>query len=432
MKTRGLLGLGMSCWLLGCAVDASGQGDADGLCASCTRLSGGETNDFGGGQENCEEEEVPLSAAVRRELGVDETMTTLAEPFSASLRFQLEDEARPDTTVTATATFGTPEYLQIGVEATDACRDSVRVPVELSVAASDGAFAAVATGILQMRRGDLSWRLLAKADLAQTTGNLELELDESRPHLGELSLDLKGFPTGPRGNVSVRIYYPGDGAPLDRIPIEDESPGSEFVHVDVARFPADHCGSNSFPLDNDEHHDWLGGSTPRELYDAARASFPTIATARWRAGNTTDLSVALDELPASSEACLAASFGDAYLTFDSSAQLQTEDGRVEAEVIGSHLALDGSSGIAKTLYLSRTLHSLTASQVESKAGIEGLAVGSSDLLTVAFDLEYAWQDGVVAGGGIIEVIDDRSGERVECVAWPEGSHYQEERCILPP
>lgn len=432
MNIKGAFGVGMSCWLLGCGVDAEEQGGTDELCPSCTPVSGGETSDFGGGQENCEEQELPLSAAVRNELGVDDIVVALSDPFSASLRFQLEDEERPDTTLTATAILGTPEYWQIGVEPSDACRDIVRIPVTLNVAASDGAFTADAVGALRIRRGDLVWQLLASADLAQASGNLELDLDESRPHLGALSFDIQGFPTGPRGNVSARVYYPGDDAPTDRIPDEDESPSSTWVYMAVGSFPADRCSAISFPIGKDEPHDWLSGSTAREVYDAARAGLPTIASARWLDGSTTDISVVMDELSASSEACLGATFGNAGLIIDSSAQLHSADDRVNAEIIGSQLALSGSTGIPKTLHLSRTLHSLTLSEAASEAGIDGLEADGTDRVRVSFELEYSFLDEAASGGGIIDVVDDASGGRVDCVAWPEASFYQEQRCVPRP
>jgi hypothetical protein len=432
MKLRQALGVGMSCWVLGCGVDASQEGGSRELCPSCTPLSGGETSDFGGGQENCEEDVLPLTEDVRDELGVDEIMVALSEPFSAALRFAREDEERPDTTFTATATFGTPEYRQVGVDATDACRDSVLIPVELSVAASDGAFTADAAGALRVRRGDLAWQLLAAADLAGTAGNLELDVDDSRPHLGQLLLNIKGFPAGPRGDVRMKLYYPGDGAPSDRIPQEDAAPGSDIFYADVARFPADHCGSDSFPIDSDESHGWLGGQAARELYVAAGSSIPTLSAARWRDGDTTEISVTLGELPAASEACLGESFGDARLRFDSSARVRTEDDRVDAEIVGSELALSGTSGAVRTLYLSQTSSSMTPSEAESEAGIGGLDTAGIDLLSIAFELEYGFEDDVASGGGIIDVIDNRSQARVDCVAWPEGSSYQEQRCVPLP
>jgi hypothetical protein len=432
MDIRGALGVGMSCWLLGCAVDEAGDRGSDTLCPSCIPLSGGETSDFGGGQENCEVEELPLSPAVRSDLGVDEIMDSLAEPFSATLRFELDGDERPDTVLSATVTFGAPEYWQIGVEVTDACRDSVRIPVAVNVATSDGAFVADAEGALQVRRGDLSWRLDATADLTQTSGNLPLALDESRPHLGQLRLSIDGSPAGPRGNVSVLLYYPGEDGPTDRIPLETEAPGSEHAYLGVGRFPADRCGGYGAPLDSDEAHDWLGGATPREVYDAARAGVPPVSSARWLDGNTTDLSVTLDELPASSEVCLGAAFGNARLTMDSSTALQTQDGRVDAEIMGCQLALAGTSGTVGTLHLSRTLRSMTPSQLESEAGIEGIEAGDSELVRVAFEVAYEWQDGVATGGGIIDVQDEGSNGRVDCVAWPEGSDYQEQRCVTVP
>ena len=417
--------LAVGCCVLACSSSKSASG---GLCPTCKPQLGGESSDFGGGQENCLEQAQPLSDAVRAELQVADVVASATSPFTTSLRWAVPDTVRGDTTLTATTTLDAATYRVIGVEASEGCRDRVLIPATVNVATADGGLKAILHGAVELRRGDLIWHLRAHADLASTNGNLPLELDETRAHRGQLSLALSGFPDTRRGSFNADLsYFPAGVSEVGTMGDSTQTPGLEQVRLELGRFPADDCSIIDFPLDLEIAHPWLGGMSAHTIHSRLRAALPAITNARWLDGSTTELSLALDDL-VDQRVCLGAAFGDPILRFASVTRLRSADARVDSTLPSHESRLLGTSGEPQTWTASNTIDSLPGATPAAGVNLNAGSVAGHDSLRVLFELQYQWHDNTLAGGGIVDIADELSNQRLDCVAWPPGSEFQDQRC----
>ena len=414
------LGIG----LLACSsAQSSGSG---GLCPTCAPLVGGESSDFGGGQANCQEQERALSQAEQDEFRVAELVAAAAEPLTTSLRWNVHDPLRADTTLTAITTLGSPTFRAIGVEASDACQDRVLIPATVDVSTADDGFATSLRGAVELRRGDLIWHLRAAVNLASGEGNLALQVDSTRRHAGELALDVRGFPEGRRGSFGAELRYLALGSTWNGPIGEAGTPGVEQVELDLARFPADQCTADSVPIDPDTVNAWFGGASARTLHAQLRAGLPASSTARWLDGSSTQIHVALDQLT-DQRVCLAAAFGDPILVFASATRLQSADGRIDSLLPSNQSRLSGTSGLPRTWGASLTAGPLPSAESAEGIQLSAESLAGHDSLRAFFDLGYEWQNDALTGGGFISVDDSGAAERLTCAAWPPGSEYQQ-RC----
>ncbi|OQX67805.1 MAG: hypothetical protein B6A08_13610 [Sorangiineae bacterium NIC37A_2] len=244
-KQKWTLGIGWCFLALFACSREGGSGSPLGkLCPSCKgQVVGGESSDFGGGQENCLEEEQALTEEIAEEFEVDELMAMVSGQLETAFGWSDDSySSRADTTLSATFTLGTPSLVTVGNED---CRDHVRVPVTIQATTADGGFEATFEGKLEVGRGGETPTLYAQADLASVVGNLPLDVDTSRRHKGYLQWGELGLPEARSGGVGALIAYlppeyeglGGAAGPGDAIPVG--VPGVEYVDFFIGRFPAD-------------------------------------------------------------------------------------------------------------------------------------------------------------------------------------------------
>lgn len=237
--------LGMSwCFLalFACSREGGSGSPLGKLCTSCKAQDiGGESSDFGGGQENCKEEEQEFTEEVAEEFEVDALMATVSGQLETSFGWSEENySSRAQTTLSAKFTLGEPSFLVVGVEEGYGCRDHVRVPVTIEATTADGAFEATFEGHLKVGREGDAPTLEAFADLASVLGNLPFDVEESRPHVAELVWRELGLPGERTGDVWAEVrYLPEDleglGGAIPTVGV----PGVELEELGFGHFPAD-------------------------------------------------------------------------------------------------------------------------------------------------------------------------------------------------
>jgi hypothetical protein len=113
----------------------------------------------------------------------------------------------------------------------------------------------------------------------QRTRTLDLEVDPSRPHRGQIEIVLDIRDDAMRGTVTPSVsYFAGEEQARDLAawPAELQAPS-------VLRFPVDDCQMHELPLSADEPSALLGGRSPLDLLAEARSRLSELARSR-RAG----------------------------------------------------------------------------------------------------------------------------------------------------
>lgn len=174
------------------------------LCPSCVPLSGGETSDFGGGDQCVfEEQAIPDERELQDELAT--TLAAYAGDFERPLRWS-GPEAEP-TTLRGNMAFGDGRYF---VGASVECGDFVQVRSSIVLETADGALQATSEGALTLRRVDGGSYFEATSDLRAARGTLDLHLDGAEPHVGRLSTTITATASGPSGTVTLEVSYFAD------------------------------------------------------------------------------------------------------------------------------------------------------------------------------------------------------------------------------
>ncbi|MGE5787699.1 MAG: hypothetical protein ACM3ZE_24105 [Myxococcales bacterium] len=421
---------GLSVAVMACADEASPGGR---LCPTCTPQTGGETTDFGGGQENCRETVEPASPSILDEYQVEAAIAAVTEPLVTTFRWNplfTGAEARADTSLHIAFRLETASYESIGVEASNACRNKVKIPVTADLTTTDGAVAASLRGWLDKAQGDLVWRMRARADLAEVEGNPPIQTDQTYPHVGDLELTLTNYPTGWHGNLTASLVYFLDGPmSADTVQAAMVLPSTRYESLLLGSFPADVCGGWGFPVDAETPHPWLGGQSPQSALAAAIAALPAQAGARWVDGTTTELFTTADA-PVPVTTCLHDHFGNPRFLIDLPTHLRSTDSRLDATFAASHeLEMIGVTGAPSSLAIYRQWDSLSATEVKELGVFSGLNLADGELANVDLEAHYQWDQGLVTGGGILDIYGNET--RIDCIAWPPGSEYYVSRCRQP-
>lgn len=383
------------------------------ICPDCrANARGGDTSDFGGGQENCRETKLPVDTTTAAELGLQAALTAASSPLELPLRWL--DASGAESTVEARVELGEPAYYAIGVEPSAACRDSIRIPATVELETADGGLLATVNGLLRLRRGELSWELRASTDLSTVSGNRELGLDPNRAHEGRLDLTMRGFSGERRGSVAARVLY------LDDAEGKGQDPRVAFELYSFTpwsgRFPIDGCDAETFPFARETAHSFLGGHALPEIIHDLAGELPAALPARYRDGSSTEVSVELGALPAS--VCLGEHFGNAVARWAGNARVTSDDERVDAELTSVNLELAGTSGEPLGLLLTRAFEPTLPSELELAMGFTGLDPAKPSLAgTLRVDFE--WGSGALQSFGNLRV-SEPNGAAVECLIWPPG------------
>lgn len=422
---------GLSVAVMACADEASPGGGR--LCPACTPQTGGETTDFGGGQENCRETVEPASPSILDEYQVEAAIAAVAEPLVTTFRWNplfTGAEARADTSLHVAFRLGTAAYESIGVEASNACRNKVKIPVTADLTTTDGAVAASLRGWLGKEQGDLVWRMRARTDLAEVQGSPPIQTDQTYRHVGDLELTLTDYPTGWHGNLTAAlVYFLDDSVSADTVQTAMGLPSTRDDGLFLGWFPADACKGWGFRVDAETPHPWLGGQSPQSALGAAIAALPAQAGARWLDGTTTELFTTADA-PAPVTTCLYDYFGNPRFALDAPIHLRSADGRLDAAFAAAHdLEMIGVTGAPSSLAIHREWDSLSAAEAKELGVLSGINLADGELANVELETHYQWDQGLVTGGGILDIHGAEA--RIDCIAWPPGSEYYVSRCRQP-
>jgi hypothetical protein len=197
--------------LAGCDGEVA-PGGRDVLCPSCIPRSGGETSDFGGGQE-CQYEERAIADEPELEAELETTLAAYAGRFERKLRWSAPDSTlaltNDETTIRGNIELGDGKYL-IGTPVE--CDDLIQLSATIELETADGGLQATSEGALMFRRADGASELTAVSDLSLARGSLELPIESTEPHVGRLSTSIVADAAEISGTVTIEVSYFADRA----------------------------------------------------------------------------------------------------------------------------------------------------------------------------------------------------------------------------
>jgi hypothetical protein len=197
--------------LAGCDSEFA-PGGRDVLCPSCIPRTGGETSDFGGGQE-CQYDERTIPDEPELQAELETTRTAYAGRFERKLRWSAADSTIPitddETTIRGNVELGDGTYF---VGAPVACGDFVQFRTTVELETADGALQATSVGALTFRRAAGASDIRAVSDLSTVRGDLDLGIDGGQPHVGRLSTRIVADAEGLSGGVAIEVSYFADRA----------------------------------------------------------------------------------------------------------------------------------------------------------------------------------------------------------------------------
>src|SRR5260370_18983508 len=135
---------------------------------------------------------------------------------------------------------------------------------------ADGALALETGFTLQLRQDQLVWYLGGDVHLSGAHGSLDMKIDETRPHIGGLLINLLGFPSGLRGRIQPYLrYFLSDAEAARFDPRSDVVLGVKYAPI-FARFPADECDFDRVPVEPEGAQEWLEAKSFAHIFQAAR------------------------------------------------------------------------------------------------------------------------------------------------------------------
>lgn len=110
-------------------------------------------------------------------------------------------------------------------------------------------------------------------------------------------------------------------------------------------------------------------------------------------------------------------------------RLHSADGRCRTELGASYqLGMFGTTGVPKDLYIYGEWEALSTAEAQ-ELGFSGLKVADQEL-SLSLETLYEWNENSATGGGMLSVYGSET--RLDCLAWPTGSEYYDQRCRQPP
>jgi hypothetical protein len=364
------------------ADDSPGVFDALPLvCADCPARAGGETSDFDGSESSCTGSVAqPLTDEITRAYPWVDMRDRASGPFQAPLRFgqwSSNSTSEPPsgydevTTIIGSVSLGDPVFMQstlapesVGnplLEGFTCSGGWVEFPASVSFHTADGALTATSIqGKLKVGQGALFSDLSASIDLNQVRGRLDLHLDpdptvmpvlpSGEPSGAWLALELRVFPEGLRGRVSLR----GVAAPS-------------------GLFPDDGCDENHVAIEPDAAQPWLDGNSFEEVFADWQPRLQSSQTypARWIRGSQVDVSIG----PAApSHVCMGADGlrQRPEFSLETSTRLSSSDGRVDITL--PYASLREGQAVQSLTPLSGSSQDvwIPAAEFEERTGIRGV------------------------------------------------------------
>ncbi|MGD8861755.1 MAG: hypothetical protein PVI30_17220 [Myxococcales bacterium] len=391
------------------------------------------------GSTRCPAEEAPLTAAVGEAFELDALAGFLEDgphrlqggfvgdavpadadggPVDVELRFELGDFVYYETTS----------------ELDPGNCDSVRAPAQVEVALGDGLMTFTATGVIRKELGRLEAIFYADADLPQATGSFMPELDDSRPHTGEIEVSLRVFPQAVRGEViAAALYFESEEALQVYL---DDGPWGDRDRETLLRLelPVDDCEDSSLPLATGEAADVLGGRSPQTLWQTAAMRIDEAGEfdAVWKDGGETSLTVQLDGVGDGS-ACAESVQAPTDLGFEgvelhvhvpTAGRLRTGDDTIDVPLSEVILALGADDLELRRARVRAVVERDDAAMAQGTAGswegdrLDGWVV-------------YSFVDSETRADGLVELQEatgDSSWSPIDCLALPPGGEWDTGHC----
>lgn len=398
-------------------------GEAPPICPGCRPTVGGQTSDFGGVVNWCygSYREVPASPELESAFDVAEIVAATSAPLEVAIAWGAGRYSRPEvaaeTTLDATITLEPFTYVESSMPSP--CFDNVYARATVALSTRDGMVIATAQGTLERRLDEIYWHLNATVDLSEVQGTLDIPIDPSRIHSGQLEIEITGTPDGVRGSVRATVLdfeteqaYQAWIGPTSRV-----HPAAAVVLS--GWFPIDDCGADSwFPVDATEKHAAFGGKSPIEMFHAAEDAFgdPFEAEALWRDGSPTNVSVDLGE-PPSGTLCIGAPNDYVTLQYKGSSSIVSSDGRIDTLISDLSISSIGTSGELKSVMLYELVPNMPSDDFADTAGIRGLDFTGRDTVGSELLIQKTFDDSDVSRIRLT-VHDVNANEEIECLGWP--------------
>ena len=394
------------------------------LCDSCTSAPGGQTSDFD--SPPCPTEPHPITDEQKLAFGVAEIVAATSKPFELSMqwgRAPTEGIARltaeSETTIEGTIELGTFSY--VSAKEGYSCADGVSAPVTVTFSTRDGAIAAQTHGELGRGRNYATWSVGSSVDLSEVTGTLDLQLDPTRIAQGSLGLSISGMPSGLRGQLTIGVTYYDSEEQLAEAPTlhaRHQPVGEDVRGLPEGVFPVDGCWIDSFPIDAQSPHPWLGGESPASMFALARSAFGASSSfdAQWGDGSKTRVTIDMGEPPSGTVCMVDYHPEQVRLDFAGAGRIRSDDGRIDAPLSQATLYSTPLMPEIQSMAFVTETPRQPAAGFEQASGIDGFdAAGNATLrsfISVARDTDPIYDS---VGNVSVMGIDS---SLVACLVWP--------------
>lgn len=438
-------------WFVSACTGGSGQGTPIGsvtpgpgsagegglVCPTCREYGGGQTGDFGAIICASNPVELPLTDEIQRMYRLAEVRKAVAVSFKQPLQWgkfkPVDDplelhtsaarfEPQHDTAIEASIALDAFKYFT-----GDCGGEGVAAPLTVTFSTKDGALAAQTHGTLGLRLSSLGPEgftpdvsAMTTASLSDVHGSLDVPIDTSRIHEGELRFNFEVFPDGVRGSLHVLVrYYDDEKAYANAHSPTDTVFGVTELTIAEARFPADACDPESIPTDADAPQPWFGGESPAAAIARAEAPLrPSSFDALWLDGTPTRVTLDVGD-PPSGNLCMTLNGNRPIFGFATKARVRSDDSRVDMALPKAQALMLNSSGEVQEInFGAGTPAPVLARDFATASGIDGVVAGAHRMLEGGIEINQDWDGAMSASQGYLEVHDPETSELVDCLVWP--------------
>jgi hypothetical protein len=380
-----------------------------------------------------------------RRFGFERERALVEKPFSAPLRWQpyfaptMELPPPPDTVVQGSIEVGEPsvtrqvEPIVNGI----VCPSRIVAPATVEYATADGTVRGHAQGTFEV--SEHGAHVFARGDLSETTGTLDLKIDETYPHVGLVGVYGASYPSGLRGSITPTVlYFASEEDAAAFVAADPEAPTPSVYAPFEGRWPVDHCSPSQMPVIGAEPMEMLGGSSFNELFaeawQEALQSQPQAAI--WNDGTASQISMELGE---PNKICTSSVFNPTTTPIEASrgfqfeieGALSTADGRVHTPVSWGLFAVTDSVTPA-ILSLEHSGQFVRAAEFEAAAGVAGANALGRPWLEASPSVNYVWGEQGLEPSGALAIygvpscddVDEPCAyleytlQAVDCLYWP--------------